>query len=149
MYNVLVDSAGTVTCQSVIRGLRAAEGLVKRIITIDMDPMNAGRFMSDVFYKCPAADSPEYIDFLVDIVEEESIDVVIPVVDSGIKNIANNLDRFNDKVIVVVSPYDTILKCDNKSMTHFMFKNANILTPDIYADISDIPKYPVFVKPLE
>jgi len=149
MYNVLVDSAGTVTCQSVIRGLRAAEGLVKKIITIDMDPMNAGRFMSDSFYKCPSADSPEYIDFLVDIIDEESIDVVIPIVDSGIKNIANNLDKLGNKAVMVVSPYDTILKCDNKSMTHFMFKNADILTPDIYADITDISKYPVFVKPLE
>ena len=148
MYNVLVDSAGTVTCQSVMRGLRQAEGLVKNIITIDSDPMNAGRFMSDLFYKCPYADTDDYIDFLIELIDEESIDVVIPIVDSGLLNIAKNIDKFKETTTIVISPYDTIEMCDNKAKTYLMFKNAGLKTPKIYESTNEPITFPVFIKPL-
>ena len=150
MFNVLVDAAGTVTCQSVIRGLRAAEGFVNKIITIDCDPINAGRFMSDRFYRCPKANTPEYIDFLNELIEEEDINIVIPIIDSGLLNISANIDKLSKKAIVVISGYDTIVKCDNKKLTHDLFNETGVNTPNIYSSIASIPSnsFPVFVKPL-
>lgn len=148
MLNVLVDAAGTVTCQSVIRGLRGAEGKVNKIVTIDMDPKNAGRFLSDRFYLCPRADSEEYIDFLLDLFDEELINVFIPIIDSGLLNVSKHIDRFPDNVAVIVSPYSTIKMCDNKAETSLMFKKAGLATPKTYVHKKDINKYPVFVKPL-
>lgn len=148
MFNVLVDSAGTVTCQSVIRGLRAAEGLVNKIVTIDSNPLNAGRFMSDSFYVAPNADTEEYLDFLREMTLRENVNVIIPIVDSGLLNISKNIDMLEPFSHIIISPYDTISMCDDKAKTYKMFKEAGLKTPEIYESISAIDNYPVFVKPL-
>lgn len=148
MYNVLVDAAGTVTCQSVIRGLRGAEGGVNNIITIDSDPVNAGRYLSDRFYVCPKADSGDYITFINELCTSEDIDIFIPIIDSGLLNVSAHLDQINDAVSVIVSPYDTVVRCDNKYKTSNMFMNSGLKTPRVYNKPSDVDKFPVFVRPL-
>ena len=148
MYNVLVDAAGTVTCQSVIRGLRGAEGIVNNIITIDCDPINAGRYLSDRFYICPKADSTDYIPFVNELCTSEDIDIFIPIIDSGLLNVSANKDQFDESVSVVVSPYDTIVRCDNKYKTSEMFLSAGLKTPKVYMKPSEVKTFPVFVRPL-
>jgi carbamoyl-phosphate synthase large subunit len=112
--------------------------------------MNAGRFMCDAFYIAPPADSDEYIQFIDNLCEEENIGVFIPIIDSGLLKVSSNLDKISNTT-VIISPYDTIKKCDNKALTYKMFCDADIKTPKIYGSISDITDtdFPLFVKPLE
>jgi carbamoyl-phosphate synthase large subunit len=148
---VLISGAGTATCQSVIKGLRAQDEYSVRIITVDMSPGNAGRYFSDAFYEVPAARSPDFIPTLLKICQSEDVDLVIPIVDYEFDALALARRQFADiGCRVVISDPAVITACNDKWETFQFFRNHDIPTARTWLPQHlplDEVSYPLIIKP--
>jgi carbamoyl-phosphate synthase large subunit len=146
---VLVTGAGTCTCQSVIKGLRLFDRSV-RILTVDMSPLNAGRYMSDRFFRVPPATHPEFVDTLLDICHEHAVQLLVPVVDYEFAVLARSRSRFADiGCRVALSPPETVAVCGDKLETYLLFARLGVQTARAYskAELARGVDLPAFAKP--
>lgn len=148
---VLITGAGTVTCQSVIKGLRAQSEFDLQIVTADMSPANAGRYLGDHFEQIPAADSPEFIPSLLEICTRRRVELLIPVVDYEFMRLAPVKEQFAQiGCRLVLSDAEVIATCDDKWKTYQFFLTHGVETPETWLPseaLADRIPYPVFVKP--
>ncbi|HEY9166024.1 MAG TPA: ATP-grasp domain-containing protein [Candidatus Kryptonia bacterium] len=133
---VLISGAGTATCQSVIKGLRKQTSYkLLRIITYDMNPENAGKFMSDEFCTVPAASDPDFMKRIGNIVRECKVDAVIPIVDWEFRKLSESREDFLKTLgcrIVISSP-ETVDICDDKLMMNRFLTGIGIHTPKVFS----------------
>lgn len=78
MITVLATASGGPSTLSFTRSLRDAdpEGKLYRLIGTDCDPHNIHRSEVDETYLCPKATHPDYIPFLLKLIEREKVDVL-------------------------------------------------------------------------
>lgn len=84
MYAVLVTAVGGDLGQSIVRVLRRFE-LVDRIIGCDMDDDNPAKVLVDAAYTVPSANSRDYLPKLEELVQRESLDLIIPASEPELK----------------------------------------------------------------
>src|ERR1051326_8439365 len=117
--HVLITGGGTVTCQSVIKGLRKQHEIETRITTVDANPDSTGRYLSDDFHVIPVAKHPDFIPSLLEICKREKVDLLIPIVDYEFLPIAENKRRFEEGGCrVAISDPETIRTCNEKDLTY-------------------------------
>jgi carbamoyl-phosphate synthase large subunit len=149
---VLITAAGTVTCQSIIKGFRQQQEVDVCITTVDASPMSAGRYFADRFYLIPSAPDPAYLPTLLEIVEREHIQLLIPILDEEFMKLAEGRAQFERRGCrVVISSPQTVATCNQKDKTSQFFLANGIATPqawraDELPEVDRIP-YPIFVKP--
>jgi carbamoyl-phosphate synthase large subunit len=149
---VLITGAGTVTCQSVIKGFRLQQEMQVHITTVDPNPMSAGRYLGDAFYGVPLASDPGFLPALLEIVRREGIQLLIPIVDYEFPKLSKHRDEFERQGCrVVISSPQTISTCNEKEQTHRFFREIGIASPKTWLPV-DLPSpttipYPIFVKP--
>jgi len=149
---VLITGSGTVTCQSVIKGLRRQSELNVKIVTVDPNPRSAGRYFSDAFATVPLAKDPDFLDALLDICAREKVQLVVPIVDYEFDKIAQNTARFEEiGCRVCISSPETIRIANDKRETYAFFTANNILTPRLYSHDEVVQAsgdiFPLFLKP--
>ncbi|MBE6413534.1 MAG: ATP-grasp domain-containing protein [Verrucomicrobiaceae bacterium] len=106
----------------------------------------------DIFKQIPKISSPDFIPSLLKICKEYKIDILIPTIDTELKTIAENVEKFSAiGVLVNISSYSVIEICRNKINTQRFFEENNILAPSFISPniSSENIKYPVFIKPLD
>ena len=92
---VLITCAGGVISPSQIDSLRSnPDGRPLRIVGTDMMVPCSGQYLTDKFYQVPAGTDAEYLEKLVEICSNESVDVVFPASHEEALVIAKNLKRF-------------------------------------------------------
>lgn len=147
---VLISGAGTVTCQSVMKGLRSHDLLDVCIITMDMQNESAGRYFSDKFFKVPSASDPAFLQSLLDICKNEKVDLLVPIVDYEFDVLSKNKEQFSAiGTTVAISSPEVIDNCNDKWKTYSFFKELKIPTPTTYLP-ENLPSeidFPVFLKP--
>ena len=150
---VVITGSGTVTCQSVIKGLRGQSELPVEIITVDASDEVAGRYFSDAFYRVPNADDPRYVDAMFEICARHQANLLIPIVDYEFKPLSGAIDRFASiGCLVAISPQDVVKRVNDKLETYRFFLENNFPTPKTWSatearrEIESLP-YPVFLKP--
>lgn len=77
--NVVVTGVGAIIGQGIVRSLRTS-GYPLRIIGVDKNERSPGSYMVDVFIRKPQVleDSDEYMDFWVELIRENNIQLVVP-----------------------------------------------------------------------
>ena len=149
---VLITGAGTVTCQSVIKGFRQQQEVEVHITTVDPNPLSAGRYLGDVFHLVPLASDDGFTNALLDIVKRERIQLLIPIVDYEFPKIAACRARFEELGCrVAISSPETIALCNCKDQTYHLFVRLGLRTPRTWLpaqlpEVSEI-QFPIFVKP--
>lgn len=151
---VLITGAGTTTALSVMKGLRGQDEVPIRIVAVDMNPECGGRYFSDAFHCIPRADSPDFIDALVEICRMEEVGLLIPIVDYEFVRLAEARQRFTAAGCeIVISSAETIRICNDKDRTHAFFADHGIPKPMFYpADTvvhqapDELP-FPLIIKP--
>ena len=159
IINVLITGVGSTTAISVIKGLKKQTKYIIKIIGTDIfgEYNIAGSKFCDKFFVVPLAiDESEYISELSKIVKSESIDIIIPIVDIELEVIAKNIKTFSN-TFVLLSSYDTVMKCNDKLKTYEFFNQLKIPTlktlfledlDDMNNEISNSGiKYPFIAKP--
>jgi carbamoyl-phosphate synthase large subunit len=149
---VLITGAGTVTCQSVIKGFRLQQEMQVHITTADPNQMSAGRYLGDAFYSVPMATDPSFLSALLEIVRREGIQLLVPIVDYEFPKLSEHRDEFERLGCrVVISSPQAISICNEKERTHRFFQEIGVTSPKTWLP-AELPapidiSYPIFVKP--
>ncbi len=148
---VLITGGGTACSQSVIKALRSQHDYNTRIVTVDMQSNNAGRWYSDAFHNVPVASDPAFLDRVLDVCRMEKVDMLIPIVDYEFDAFAANKSRFAEiGCRVVISDPAAITQCNDKLATYEFFRKIGVETPKSWLPQDIDPhtlQYPVFIKP--
>jgi carbamoyl-phosphate synthase large subunit len=151
-----VDAAGTATAISVIKGLKYQKKYECKIITIDVNPFVAGRYLSDKFYTVPPAEHPHAVDILLKICKEEHVDLLVPIFDLWLPAISKAREVFQKLgTFPLISAPETIEVCIDKYKTFQFFKENNIPTVKTFTREFILRKienngklsFPLFIKP--
>jgi len=104
-----------------------------------------GQFVyNDYIGNLPFSTEDSFIESVKNIVEERSIDIIYPTMDSVITILKANESYLGCKV--VSSSLQTVEICMSKKKTYHFLKNF-VNTPKIYNSEKDVHDFPVFLKP--
>jgi carbamoyl-phosphate synthase large subunit len=154
----MVTGVGGGVGQSIMKGLNLAmerRGDVEyRIVGVDADPMASGLFRADVGYRVPMAHADGYIDRLVEVAVQESVDVIVPGSDTEVAVVARNRETLRNEgdCEVLVSPFDSVEIGRDKWRTYRFMSERDFLTPETVLDddaqqLVDRIGFPLVVKP--
>ena len=99
-----------------------------RLVGTDMSERSVGRHLCDAFHTVPAGSDPGFADAVLDVVERESVDVVLPQSSFDLEGLAAHRDRF--PVPVLVSSPDTIHRSNDKAETYALLQRLGVKGPD-------------------
>lgn len=149
---VAVSGAGGGAGQSILKALHDTD---YKVIALDGEPLGAGLYTTATSYLIPYANSPDFIEKIINICKAENIQFYFPGLDAELPILAKNARRFRDAGITpVVSSPEVVELSDNKLLTHQILTKHGINTPKTYdmkaIDPSDIPlNYPFILKERE
>ena len=157
---VLLTSVGGLVAPGIIENLRRIPE-VSRIVGIDAANDAIGFYMVDESYSVPKGNEPKYMDALLEVIEKECVDLIIPASDEEVLTLSVHKEFLRDKgVTVLCSPPDiTSAAIDKGSMLTFL-KKREVCVPRFYlpetkkdlvkaAEELGYPEKPVVVKPRE
>ena len=125
---VLVSACGAPGTAALLRGLRENGERRVRLVGTDMGERAIGRHRCDAFHLVPAGSDPGFADAILDLVEREGIDVVLPQSSFDLEGLAEHRDRF--PVPVLVSSPDTIHRSNDKAETYALLQRLGITGPE-------------------
>ena len=91
--NVLVTGIGGNVGQGIIRNIRSLPYDI-RIVGTNIADFSSGNYLCDEFYKLPYAYDNGFIDGMMEVVESEKIDLIIPSTDYEIYYLAKSKEKF-------------------------------------------------------
>ena len=90
-------------------------GLKGRIISVDVDPLSAGRYISDAYYSVPSSSDKNFIPSIIKICKKEGIKLIIPTRDGELSIFSRNIDKFEkENIRVMISKPEIIEMCRDK-----------------------------------
>lgn len=112
---VLITAAGNAYMPGICKSIKENGERKIRLIGADMNKDDTILQMCDTYYKVPRADSPDYIDSLLDICKKEHVDVLIPIMSAELEKLSENIEKF-EKIgtKVSVSELNQIKVSNNK-----------------------------------
>jgi carbamoyl-phosphate synthase large subunit len=125
---VLVTASGAPGTAALLRGLRENGERDVRLIGVDMSERSIGRHLCDAFHLVPAGSDPGFADAVLDIVEREGADVVLPQSSFDLPGLAAARERF--PVPVLVSSPDTVHRSNDKAETYELLRRIGVPTVD-------------------
>ncbi len=125
---VLVSASGAPGTAALLKGLRANGERTVRLVGTDMSERSLGRHLCDSFHLVPAGSDPGFADAILDVVEREGVDCVLPQSSFDLEGLAAHRDRF--PVPVLVSSPDTIHRSNDKAETYALLQRLGIAGPD-------------------
>ncbi len=152
IVNILLTSVGRRV--ELVRAFRRAYdrlGLLGRIVATDVDWLAPALQEVDEAHLVPIDSHPQFLDALIDVCREESIDVVFPLTDPQLSYLAKGRARIESESEAQVAVVDERAAeiCGDKWQTFQFFQQLGLPTceswlPDIEKSVIE---YPVFAKP--
>jgi carbamoylphosphate synthase large subunit len=124
---VLVSAAGAPGTAALLRALRENGERTVRLVGTDMSERSVGRHLCDVFLLVPPGSDPGFADAMLEIVERERVDAVLPQSSFDLAGLAEERDRF--PVPVLVSGPDTIRRSNDKAETYALLHRIGVPAP--------------------
>lgn len=148
--NIIITSAGRRV--SLVRGFqKELKELVPdgKVYASDSEPeTSAACLVADGYVKVPLLDSPDYIDRLLQFCIQLNISMVIPTIDTELRILATNRDRFEaNHIKVVISSPEFIAKCRDKRIVHEFFRSRGIAVAREYS--KEHYTLPLYIKPID
>src|ERR671916_2864090 len=113
---VLVSASGAPGTAALLRGLRENGEREVRLVGTDMSERSIGRHLCDAFHLVPPGADPGFADAVLDVVEREGVDVVLPQSSFDLEGLASRRDTF--PVPVLVSAPETIRRSNDKAESY-------------------------------
>jgi carbamoyl-phosphate synthase large subunit len=127
---VLISASGAPGTAALLRGLRENGERDVRLVGTDMSERSIGRHLCDAFHVVPAGSDPGFADAILEIVEREHVDVVLPQSSFDLEGLAAERERF--PVPVLVSSPDTIHRSNDKAETYSLLKRIGVPTVEFF-----------------
>ena len=125
---VLVSASGAPGTAALLKGLRANGERTVRLVGTDISERSIGRQLCDAFHLVPAGSDAGFADAILDVVERERVDCVLPQSSFDLEGLAAHRDSF--PVPVLVSSPDTIQRSNDKAETYALLQRLGIPGPD-------------------
>ena len=126
MTTVLVTAAGAPGTAALLRGLRENGEREVRLVGADMSERSIGKHLCDAFHLVPAGSDPAFADAVLEIVEREKVDVVLPQSSFDLPGLAAARQRF--PVPVLVSSPETVHRSNDKAETYELLQRIGVPT---------------------
>ena len=110
---MLVSASGAPGTAALLRALRENGEREVRLVGTDMSARSVGRHLCDAFHLVPAGSDAGFADAMLDVVEREEVDAVLPQSSFDLQGLAEHRDRF--PVPVLVSGPETIRRSNDKA----------------------------------
>ena len=150
MKKILFTSVGR-RVELVQQFRNAANGLnmTVEIYGGDIDMTAPALCFCDKKVMLPKINASNYILFLIEYCKENSIDLVIPTIDTDLLILAREKHRFEDNgVKVLISKLDKVNLCRNKNFTAEYFEYLGLKAPHTVNDVHIYTAgFPAFIKP--
>lgn len=116
VITVLVTGGGAPGIAGTLYALRNnPDGTRVKIITCDMRDNVIGKYLADAFYVIPPAESPDFVEALLEIAIRERVDVLLPQVTRELPLLTEHISRFETQnIAVAVAPKDAIERANDK-----------------------------------
>lgn len=146
---ILRTAVGSPVAPFVIHELKSK--LNCKVIGADMDAMACGGLFCDKFYEVDTVSSPNYINRLLEICRDESVDVFWPDLDEELLLVSNHRYAFEMiGVKIVLSDEGALQTCVSKFNTFKFLSSIDIPCPYTTYDCMEIGNsinYPFILKP--
>ena len=154
---VLVSASGAPGTAALLRGLRENGEREVRLVGTDMSDRAVGAHLCDAFHRVPSGSDPAFPDAVLEVVERERVDVVLPQSSFDLEGLAAHRERF--PVPVLVSGPDAIHRSNDKAETYAFLHRLGLPAPafrrvngaaevDEAARALGYPERPVCFKPV-
>jgi len=148
-YTILRTAAGSPPSVSGFQYLRK---MGNRVIAADCEDYSVGFCFADAAYIVPRADSPDYLDALLEICQSEKVDLFLPSLDEELLLVSRNRPAFDKiKTRVVISSPETLELCVDKYHTYLAFMQHGIPAIPTQLATGDRERnpfaFPVVIKP--
>lgn len=129
----IITSCGGEIIPGIIDCLRQEESYEFEIIGVDMDDDAIGQKFTDGFYTVPGGLEDEYVPRMLEITEEESVDVIVPLSDQETRSLSKHKDEFRDKETRVLTPDEKSVEIasDKGSMLEYLDKH-DVAVPEYH-----------------
>ena len=124
---VLVSASGAPGTAALLRALRDNGERQVRLVGTDMGERAIGRHLCDAFHLVPPGSDPSFADAVLDIVEREGVDAVLPQSSFDLGGLAAARERF--PVPVLVSSPETIRRSNDKAETYALLQRLGVTGP--------------------
>ncbi len=125
---ILVTAAGAPGAAALLRGLRENGERDVRLVGVDMSERAIGRRLCDAFQLVPPGADPGYADAILELVEREHVDVVLPQSSHDLPHLAAARGRF--PVPVLVSGPETVRRSNDKAETYELLHRIGVRAPE-------------------
>ena len=126
MTTILLSAAGAPGAARLIRALQDNGERRARVVGTDMNAHSIGAHLCDAFHVVPAGSDPSYPDAILELVEREGIDVVLPQSSFDLDALSVRRDEF--PVPVLVSSPDTVHRSNDKAETYAFLQRIGVPT---------------------
>jgi carbamoyl-phosphate synthase large subunit len=123
---ILLSASGAPGSARLIRALRENGERTVRIVGTDMSDRAIGKHLCDAFHVVPAGSSPDYPDAILDLVEREGADVVLPQSSFDLEALSATRERF--PVPVLVSSPQTVHRSNDKAESYALLQRIGVPT---------------------
>ena len=157
MTTVLITASGAPGTAALLRSLRENGERDVRLVGADMSERSIGMHLCDAFYIVPAGSDPGFADAVLEIVEREDVDVVLPQSSFDLPGLAAARARF--PVPVLVASPETVHRSNDKAETYALLQQIGVPTVEfrrvagaLHVDAAarelGYPERPVCFKPV-
>ncbi|MCR4621559.1 MAG: ATP-grasp domain-containing protein [Clostridiales bacterium] len=128
---ILLTGTGAPGAPGIIKCLRKNGERSIRIVGVDMNENAGSRGMVDTFYTVPSANDDAFISTILRICEQESVNVVEPIVTRELMKFAIAKEEFSDRGVAVISAKPEVLQIiNNKARLLTAMHENGLPTPD-------------------
>jgi carbamoyl-phosphate synthase large subunit len=125
---ILLSAAGAPGSARLIRALHENGERSVRIVGTDMSDRAIGRHLCDAFHVVPPGSSPDYPDAILELVESEGVDLVLPQSSFDLEALSATRERFS--VPVLVSSPQTVNRSNDKAESYALLQRIGVPTVD-------------------
>ena len=154
---VLVSASGAPGTAALLRALRVNGEREVRLVGTDMSERAVGSHLCDAFHLVPGGSDPGFPDAVLEVVEREGVDCVLPQSSFDLEGLAAHRERF--PVPVLVSAPEAIHRSNDKAESYAMLHALGVPAPafrrvngavavDAAARELGYPERPVCFKPV-
>ena len=122
----MVTASGAPGTAALLRALRENGEREVRLVGVDMSERSIGRHLCDAFHVVPAGSDAGYADAVLELVERERVDVVLPQSSFDLPGLAAARERF--PVPVLVSSPETVRRSNDKAETYELLQRIGVPT---------------------
>jgi carbamoyl-phosphate synthase large subunit len=115
-------------------------------IAADVNPLAPALYHADRQVLVPRIDDPEYVPALRRIVDEDGVDLIVPLTDLDQALLARSRDQLG--TLVLLPDGDTVERLADKYLAHVLFEERGIPSPPTWlpVDVPDDAPFPLLVK---